>query len=324
MSLAVPTTSRSADRLDARVLVLAVAGVQLAAFAVTATLDRPTWYVVFAVVSAGVLGWTSGRGAFDVAVALLAGALVVALAYPLAALATFTSPSSILANATDPAVVRTLYLSVYAPLLATLLGLLLGVPLAYLLRQGFRGQTVVAAIADLPLVVPHSVAGLAVLLAFGDGHAFPTVPVLGAIPGLVLALTFVSAPYTVNGAREGFEAVDENVERAARSLGASRAETVRRVTLPLALRSVVSGAVLSWARAVSEYGAVAVVAYNVSFFYPPAGERVQGMFGSVFVVRQLDVNFESAVAVAVLLLCVCVAVFLGVRVLTGKHGAWSP
>ncbi|GGL49558.1 ABC transporter permease [Halocalculus aciditolerans] len=315
--------ARSAGRLDARVLVLAVAGVQLAAFTVATVLDRPTWYVVFAVASAGVLGWRTNRGAFGVAAALLGGALVVALAYPLAALVTFTSPAAILSNATDPAVLRTLYLSVYAPLLATLLAFVLGVPLALLLRRGFRGQAVVAALVDLPLVVPHSVAGLAVLLAFGSGHAFPTVPVLGAMPGLVLALAFVSAPYMVNGAREGFEAVDENVERAARSLGANRVETFRRVTLPLALRGLVSGAVLSWARAVSEYGAVAVVAYNVSFFYPPAGERVQGMFGSVFVVRQLDVNFESAVSVAVLLLCVCVVVFLAVRTLTGTRGAWS-
>jgi len=315
---------RAADRLDARVLVLAVAGVQVAAFAFAEALSRPTWYVVFAVASAALLGWRADRGAFGVVAALLGGALVVALVYPLAALVTFTTPGDVLSQALRPTVLQTLYVSVYAPLLSTVLAFVLGVPLAFLLRRGFRGQAVVAALCDLPLVVPHSVAGLAVLLAFGEGHAFPSLPVLGAVPGLVLALAFVSAPYMVNGARDGFESVDANAERAARSLGASRVETFRRVTLPLAVRGLVSGAVLSWARAVSEYGAVAVVAYNVSVFYPPAGKRIEAMFGSVFVVRELDVNFQSAVAVAVLLLGVCVAVFLGVRVLTRETGRWSP
>nr|WP_280921184.1 ABC transporter permease [Halarchaeum rubridurum] len=203
-----------------------------------------------------------------------------------------------------------------------MLACLLGVPLALLLRRDFAGRPVVEALVDLPLVVPHSVAGLAVLLAFGEGGALPSLPVLGAVPGLVLALTFVSAPYAVNGAREGFETVDRDAERAARSLGASRFETFRRVTAPLAVRGVLSGAVLSWARAVSEYGAVAVVAYNVTVFYPPAGERVQAMFGSVFVVRELDVNFDAAVAVAVCLLAVCVVVFLVVRALTRETGGW--
>ncbi|QLC33149.1 ABC transporter permease [Halarchaeum sp. CBA1220] len=312
-----------APTLDARTLVLAVAGVQLAAFAVASALGRPTLYVVFAVASAGVLGASAGRGAFGVVAALCGGTLLVALAYPLATLATFTTPGAVLDALARPDVRRTLYVSVYAPLLATLLAAVLGVPLALLLRRGFTGRPVVEALVDLPLVVPHSVAGLAVLLAFGESGAFPTLPVLGAMPGLVLALAFVAAPYLVNGAREGFEAVDRDAERAARSLGASRFETFRRVTGPLAVRGVLSGAVLSWGRAVSEYGAVAVVAYNVTVFYPPAGERVQAMFGSVFVVHELDVNFESAVSVAVLLLVVCVAVFLAVRALTRETGRWT-
>ncbi|WP_081706776.1 ABC transporter permease [Halarchaeum acidiphilum] len=309
--------------VDSRALALAVAAVQIAAFALAGALGRPTWYLVFAVGSAGVLGALADRGSFGVASALLGGTLLVALVYPLVALVTFTTPTAVLDALARPDVRRTLYVSVYAPLLATGFATVLGVPLALLLRRGFRGQEIVEACVDLPLVVPHSVAGLAVLLAFGEGHALPWLPVLGAVPGLVLALAFVSAPYVVNGAREAFETVDPSIERAARSLGAGRFEVLRRVTVPLAARGVFSGAVLSWARAVSEYGAVAVVAYNVSVFYPPADERVQAMFGSVFVVRELDVDFRSAVAVAVCLLAVCVVVFLGVRALTRETGRWS-
>ncbi|WP_435100513.1 ABC transporter permease [Halarchaeum sp. P4] len=309
--------------LDARTLVLGVAGVHVTVFALAGSLGHPTLYVVFAVASAGFLGLLAGRGAFGVAAALCGGTLLVALAYPLATLVTFTTPTAVLDALARPDVRRTLYVSVYGPLLATLLAGVLGVPLALLLRRGFAGQAAIEALVDLPLVVPHSVAGLAVLLAFGQNGAFPTLPVLGATPGLVLALAFVGAPYLVNGAREGFEAVDRDAERAARSLGASRFETFRRVTGPLAVRGVLSGAVLCWGRAVSEYGAVAVVAYNVAVFYPPAGERVQAMFGSVFVVHELDVNFQSAVAVAVLLLVVCVAVFLAVRALTRETGRWT-
>ena len=309
--------------VDRRALVLAVAAVQVAAFLVADALGRPTLYVAFAVVSAACLGALADRGPFGIVAACLGGALLVALVYPLVTLVTVASPESVIAALARPDVRRTLYLSVYAPLLATLLTCFLGVPLALLLRRDFPGRPVVESLVDLPLVVPHSVAGLAVLLAFGEGGAFPTLPVLGAVPGLVLALAFVSAPYAVDGAREGFETVDRDAERAARSLGASRFETFRRVTAPLAVRGVLSGAILSWARAVSEYGAVAVVAYNVSVFYPPAGERVQAMFGSVFVVRELDVNFDAAVAVAVCLLAVCVAVFLAVRTLTRDTGRWT-
>ncbi|WP_020222942.1 ABC transporter permease subunit, partial [Halarchaeum acidiphilum] len=206
----------------------------IAAFALAGALGRPTWYLVFAVGSAGVLGALADRGSFGVASALLGGTLLVALVYPLVALVTFTTPTAVLDALARPDVRRTLYVSVYAPLLATGFATVLGVPLALLLRRGFRGQEIVEACVDLPLVVPHSVAGLAVLLAFGEGHALPWLPVLGAVPGLVLALAFVSAPYVVNGAREAFETVDPSIERAARSLGAGRFEVLRRVTVPLA------------------------------------------------------------------------------------------
>jgi molybdate/tungstate transport system permease protein len=229
------------------------------------------------------------------------------------------TPSLIIEKALDPDVHRVLYLGVYGPLLAALLSLLFGVPLAYLLAEGFSGQPLVESLVDLPLVVPHSVAGIIVLFGFGKGGAFPQFSVLGTMVGMVLAMAFVAAPYAVNASREAFEAIDDRLEYASRIHGANRWETFRRVTGPLAVRGMITGGVLAWARAVSEFGAVAVVAYSVTFFYPFAGEKVTAQHAPVFVYNTyLQGGLEESGAVAFLLLAVSAVIFLIVRYITDE------
>jgi len=152
---------------------------------------------------------------------------------------------------------------------ATLLGVLAGTPVAYLLaRRSFRGRALVAALLDLPLLIPHPVAGIALLLVLGRGSPLGEallqagLRITGSRTGIVAAMLFVSAPLFVSGARETFARVDARYEAVARTLGDSAWRAFRRVTLPLATRGLLAAAVVMWARAVSEFGAIVVLTYN--------------------------------------------------------------
>ncbi|WP_254763451.1 ABC transporter permease [Natrinema marinum] len=301
-------------------LVAAFIAVQLLAFVAAFLLERPTWYAFFMVGSAAVTAYALDGSPFTIATATAGSLLMVALGLPLFLFVARQSPSLVLEKALDPDVQRVLYLGVYGPLLAAVLSLLLGVPLAHLLAQGFAGQQFVESLVDLPLVVPHSVAGIIILFGFGQNGAFPRLSVLGTMVGMVLAMTFVAAPYAVNTTREAFETIDVRLEYASRIHGANRWQTFRRVTGPLAVRGMITGGVLAWARAVSEFGAVAVVAYSVSFFYPPAGGQVTAQHAPVFVYNSyLQGGLDESGAVAFLLLGVSALVFLVVRYLTDSN-----
>lgn len=152
---------------------------------------------------------------------------------------------------------------------ATALGVVGGTPLAYLLaRRRFTGKAVVSAIVDLPLVIPHPVAGIALLLVLGRqspaGQALATMGlrVVGSPLGIICAMLFVSAPLYVGAAREAFARVDVRYESVARTLGDSAWSAVRRVTLPLASRGLVAASIVMWARAISEFGAIVILTYN--------------------------------------------------------------
>ena len=317
------TGALAPPRVGTGTAVLAVLSVQLVAFAVAVAVGYPGAYAGFAVLSAGAIAAWEDRGAFGVLAATLGTTLLVALGLPLLLLVARQDPAVVAEMAADPAVQQALYLSVYAPLLAALASVGLGVPLALVLARGFPGQQLVESLVDLPLVVPHSVAGLAILFGFGKGGAFPQLNVLGTVLGMVLAMTFVSAPFAVNAAREAFEAVPTRVEWAARTLGANRWETFRRVTAPLAWRGVLTGGVLAWARAVSEFGAVAIVAYSVEFFYLPEGQSLTAQHAPVFIYNTyLSAGLEESGAVATLLLALSAIIFLLVRTVAYDEGGW--
>ncbi|MFB6194507.1 MAG: ABC transporter permease [Halobaculum sp.] len=294
-----------------------MATTQVVAFGAASAVGRPTWYLPVALTTAALLGWR-GHGAFGLAVAALGAVALLALAVPLAAFLVRQDPALVAAAATDPAVLRTLALTAYGPALAAGFAVAFGVPLALALARGFPGDTLVAGLVDLPLVVPHSVAGIVVLFGFGRGGVFPSVAIGSTLAGVVLAFTFVSAPYAVNAARAAFENVDPDLRRAARSQGAGPFATFRRVELPLARRGIVTGGVLAWARGVSEFGAVAVVAYTVETVVPGLGP-VAAQHAPVYVFAVYSTEgLPAAGAVAVVLLAASGAVFLLVRLVTSE------
>ncbi len=147
--------------------------------------------------------------------------------------------------------------------------LLLGTPLAYLLaRFQFRGSRLVDALVDVPVVLPPSVAGLALLMAFGRRGLLGEYLVDAGIRisfttiAVVLAQCFVAAPFYIRTAKAGFSSFHLAAEEAAAVDGASRARVALDVTLPLALPALSAGAVLAWTRAVGEFGATILFAGN--------------------------------------------------------------
>lgn len=169
----------------------------------------------------------------------------------------------------DPELRRSLVLTGLTATAATVVTVLLGTPLAWLLARGrMWGAGIVSAVLDLPLLIPHPVAGIALLLAFGRGSPAGGalerlgVAIVGSPLGIALAMLFVSAPLYVSGAREAIARVDERYESVARTLGDSPFRAAWRVTRPLAGRGLLAAAVVMWARAVSEFGAIVVLTYN--------------------------------------------------------------
>lgn len=170
-------------------------------------------------------------------------------------------------SATDPAVYQSIWLSVYASGLAAFISFLFGTPLAYILaRKDFPGKTIVARIIDLPMVIPHIAAGIMLYGIFNrsglvGGLVDEFLLFEDALPGIVVAMLFVSLPFFVNSAREGFESVNPRLEHVSRTLGQTPWRTFFKVSFPLASSHLLTGAILSWARGISEYAAVSILAY---------------------------------------------------------------
>lgn len=202
----------------------------------------------------------------------------------------------------DETVSQALWLSGETTLAALVLIVLFGTPLAYLLsRYRFPGRGLVDTLVDLPVVLPPAVAGVALLMAFGRrGVLGPAIEASGleiafSTTGVVIAQCFVAAPFYIRSARTGFDHVDPQLELVAASLGASRFAVFRRVTLRLALPTLVAGIVMSGARALGEFGATLMFAGN----FPG---RTQTMPLAIYTAM------ESDMGVALTISCVLLAV----------------
>jgi len=177
---------------------------------------------------------------------------------------------SLAAALASPIVLDALSLSLVTTAISLVITVSLGLPLAVVLaRRQFRGKGWLEAVVDLPIVLPPSVAGLALLLVFGRrGLLSAPFEVIGiSIPfttiAVVLAQTFVSAPFFIRSARTGIAGVDRDLEDAARADGASERQLFRSVTVPMASAAIAAGLVMTWARSLGEFGATIMFAGNV-------------------------------------------------------------
>lgn len=215
-------------------------------------------------------GWRAALSpAATVVSALLASLFLLFLIAPLVGLVGAAGASGVRQLAADAELRGALALTLVAATTATICAIAGGTPIAYILaRRRFTGRAIVVAILDLPLIVPHPVAGIALLLVLGRssplGEALlrAGLRVTGSVFGIVCAMFFVAAPLYVGAAREAFTRVDRRYEAVARTLGDTAWGAFRRITLPLSFRGLTAAAIVMWARAVSEFGAIVVLTYN--------------------------------------------------------------
>jgi molybdate transport system permease protein len=198
------------------------------------------------------------------------GILLAVFALPLFALFLRSINSEFFSNALSEQAFKALRLSLITSSITTTIAVTLGTPLAYVLaRWKIRNKSWLELLLDLPIVLPPSVAGLALLIAFGRRGLFgPTLTLLGiSLPfttaAVVLAQTFVAAPLYVRSARIGFAQIDIQLEESARVEGANHWQLFSEVMIPLAGRALISGAILTWTRALGEFGATILFAGNL-------------------------------------------------------------
>lgn len=201
----------------------------------------------------------------------------------------------------DDSVLKALKNTLITSMATMLISLVFGVPLGYILaRKDFKGKSIVQGIIDIPIVIPHSVVGIMLLITFSSA-------IVDNYVGIILAMLFVSASFTINSARDGFLAINENLEHVARTLGASKLKTFFTISLPLALPSILSGAIMTFARAMSEVGAILIVAY-----YPKTAQ--------ILVMEYFEnYGLRASRPIAVLLILISLTIFVALRWIVGRR-----
>jgi molybdate/tungstate transport system permease protein len=242
---------------------------------------------------------------------LLGAAVLLFIVAPLAGIVLATDFRDVINAASDKEVSASIWLTIISSILATLLFAVLSLPFAWLLaRKKFIFKRLVTGIIDLPVVIPHTAAGIALLgiisrntpvgrFAASFGFDF-----VGHPSGIIIAMAFVSLPFFINSARDGFSAVPERLEKAALNLGASPARVFITISVPLAMRQIISGCVMMFARGMSEFGAVVIIAYHP-------------MVAPVLIFERFSsFGLQYARPVAVILIVLSVVFFLLMRLLS--------
>jgi molybdate/tungstate transport system permease protein len=245
---------------------------------------------------------------------LLSALVLLFIIAPLAGLFLHTGRAEFFSAAADKDVQSSIFLTVWISLVATLVFSVAAVPFAWILaRRNFPFRSLVQGIIDLPVVLPHTAAGIA-LLGFisrdgllGRAASAAGLNLVNNPAGIALAMAFVSLPFLINAARDGFAAVPERLEKAALNLGASRPRVFFTISLPLAWRSIITGLVMMFARGMSEFGAVVIIAYHPMI----APVLIYDRFSSF--------GLKYARPAAVLFIIVALAVFTALRLLSERR-----
>lgn len=227
---------------------------------------------------------------------LTSGVILLLLLIPLTALLWRAAPGWLTGLWYAPTVLAALKLSLLTASLTTLIAILFGTPLAYLLaRHQFWGKNLLDILIDLPMVLPPAVAGLALLIAFGrNGLVGQHLAALGielpfTMAAVVIAQTFVAAPFYIRAAKTGFAEIDPRLEQVSATLGETPWGTFRRVTLPLARQALLGGAIMTWSRSLGEFGATILFAGNLS-------GRTQTMPLAIYSALQSNLNVALTLA----------------------------
>jgi molybdate transport system permease protein len=260
---------------------------------------------------------TRGRWFPALLVVALAASLLF-LTLPIVAIFVDTGPLELLGGLDDRSALDALRLSLLCSGVAVAIIVLVGTPAAYFLAtRRFRGRAVVITLVELPLVLPPAVAGIGLLAALGPNGvlggalADSGIELVLTTAGVVVALTFVAAPFYLRQAQAGFEAVDPTWLDASRTLGAGEARTFARVAIPAAGPGLLAGLALAWGRALGEFGATLMFAGSF-----------RGVTQTVplAIYERFSTDFTGALALSAVLVAVSAALLLAVKLLGGT--AW--
>ena len=258
----------------------------------------------------------SRRGWFGLVVTAALAVVLCFLTLPVVAIFVDTAPGDLVASLGEEGALEALRLSLVCSTAAVALIVVFGTPAAYLLAmRRFRGRATVMTLVELPLVLPPAVAGIGLLAALGpEGLLGGLVEDAGVrlvltTGGVVLALTFVAAPFYLRQAQSAFEALDRTWLDASRTLGAGEARTFARVAVPTAGPSLVSGLALAWGRALGEFGATLMFAGSF---------RGVTQTAPLAIYERFSTDFTGALALSAVLVAVSAALLLSVKLLTGS------
>jgi molybdate/tungstate transport system permease protein len=238
---------------------------------------------------------------------LLGGLILLFIIAPLASMFLATSPNQLFETSKDQEVINSIWLTLWVSFSATLFFSIGAIPLSYFLaRTKFRFKEIINGIIDLPVVIPHSAAGIAILgfisrdSVIGKAASSVGLNFVGHPIGIAMAMAFVSIPFLINAARNGFENIPIKLEKTALNLGASPIRVFFTISLPLAWKNILSGLIMMFARGLSEFGAVVIVAYHPMITPILIFERF-GSFG---------LKYARPVSVVFILVCLVFFIFL--------------
>lgn len=253
-------------------------------------------------------------------VALLVAALALALCFltfPVVAIFANAGPADLVRSLDDPASLDALRLSLLTSTIAMALIVAVGTPAAWLLAtRRFRGRALAVTLVELPLVLPPAVAGIGLLAALGpagilgEALARAGIGLVLETAGVVVALTFVSAPFYLRQAQAAFSAVEPSWLEAARTLGAGEPRAFARVAIPAALPGLAAGLALAWGRALGEFGATLVFAGSL---------RGVTQTAPLAIYERLSGDFTGALGLSAVLVALSGALLLGVKLVAGPE-----
>ncbi len=239
--------------------------------------------------------------------------LVLFLSLPLLKLIFGISLNQYIQTAADKEVLSSIFLTMKVSFYATVFVLITGLPLAYIIaRYDFFGKSVLESLIDIPTMVPHTAAGIALLMTFGSENIESFLEKIGlgfvdSTTGIMAAMMFLSAPYLINSAKEGFKNVDIKLENVAKSLGAGNFETFLKIVIPNAKKDIINGMLMMWARGLGEFGAVVIIAYHP-------------MIAPVLIYdRFVNFGLNYSAPVAALMIIFSVIIFSIIRWLNNKY-----
>ncbi len=239
------------------------------------------------------------------------------VALPIAAIFLRINPSQVNTQLHNTQIINTIKLSLYTSAVATFIAFVLAVPTAYFMAtRKFPGKSVIDTIIDLPIVLPPAVAGVALLYAFAPkGLLGPILNSLGlTIPGytiaVIIAETFVASPFLLRSAKTGFESMDKDIINSAKMLTDSRVRVFFTITFPLSIRAIVTGSMMTWARALGEFGATLMFAGNLPGI-------TQTMPLAIYVFLYSDPL--AGVMLSIILIAIAFAVLITIKLLEQKR-----